>query len=377
MVCTDSLAFSPSKNLTLGAEIELQLLDPLTGDLTPKIDLFLDHIKKADYQGEIKPEITHSMLEITSNIHHSAHALEKELRQLNRFLIQEAKKIGIHISGGGTHPFHTWQNQTISTNYEKIYKKYDYLVKKFTVFGQHIHIGCSDPDMAIYLIHAFSRYVPHLIALSATSPFYDGVETAYHSTRLHLVDAFPLSGHFPLVKNWAEFLEYLNKLQQLNVVEQVRNFYWDIRLRPDFGTLEIRICDAPLTLKQAAALAAYCQTLALYFMEEKPVCINDELYLAYNHNRFQASRYGYKGKISVLEKKSPIVIGDDILETLEKLTPYAKYLNNEHYLKKIKKDVIKKNNGATKIKEAFKNLHHNIVELTNFQSQLWMHKSNC
>src|SRR3990167_8742784 len=342
MVCTDSLAFSPSKNLTLGAEIELQLLDPLTGDLTPKIDLFLDHIKKADYQGEIKPEITHSMLEITSNIHHSAHALEKELRQLNRFLIQEAKKIGIHISGGGTHPFHTWQNQTISTNYEKIYKKYDYLVKKFTVFGQHIHIGCSDPDMAIYLIHAFS-----------------------------------LSGHFPLVKNWAEFLEYLNKLQQLNVVEQVRNFYWDIRLRPDFGTLEIRICDAPLTLKQAAALAAYCQTLALYFMEEKPVCINDELYLAYNHNGFQASRYGYKGKISVLEKKSPIVIGDDILETLEKLAPYAKYLNNEHYLKKIKKDVIKKNNGATKIKEAFKNLHHNIVELTNFQSQLWMHKSNC
>ena len=79
----------------------------------------------------------------------------------------------------------------------------------------------------------------------------------------------------------------------------------------------------------------------------------------------------------MLEKKSPIVIGDDILETLEKLAPYAKYLNNEHYLKKIKKDVIKKNNGATKIKEAFKNLHHNIVELTNFQSQLWMHKSNC
>lgn len=373
----DRLVFSPSKNLTLGAEIELQLLDPHTGDLTPKINLFLERIKQANYQGEIKPEVTHSMLEIASNIHNSASSLEKELRQLNRFLIGEAKKIGIHISGGGTHPFHSWQERAISTDYDKVYKKYDYLIKKFTVFGQHIHIGCDNPDNAVYLIHAFSRYIPHLIALSASSPFHDGVETAYHSTRLHLVDAFPLSGHFPLVKSWVEFCDYLNKLQKLNIVEQVRNFYWDIRLRPEFGTLEIRICDTPLTLKQVAALSAYCQTLALYFLEERPIAINDELYLAYASNRFQASRYGYKGKISVSDKPSPILIADDILQTIEKLSPYAKYLGNEGYFNQIKKNVARKNNDAIKIKRAFKNLKQNMVELTNFQSQLWMHKNNC
>lgn len=373
----DTLEFRASKDLTLGTEIELQLLDPHTGDLTPKVDEFLDQINKSDYQGEVKPEVTHSMLEIASNIHSNTDSLNKELRKLNRFLTREAKKMNIQISGGGTHPFQAWKDRTISTDYEKIYKKYDFLIKKFTVFGQHIHIGCSDPDKAVYLIHAFSRYIPHLIALSASSPFYDGVETAFQSTRLHLVDAFPLSGHFPLVKNWEEFCEYLNKLQKLNVVEQVRNFYWDIRLRPEFGTLEIRICDTPLTLKQAVALTAYCQTLAFYFLEENPVAVDNELYLAYAHNRFQASRYGYKGKISVPELVSPVAIDQDILNTLEKLAPYAKFLGNEVYFRHLKKEVSRLNNGARKIKKAFKNLKNNMNDLASFQSQLWMHKKNC
>lgn len=368
----DTMVFQPSKDLTLGTEIELQLTDPHTNDLTPKIDSFLEQINKSDYQGEIKPEVTDSMLEIASNIHTTTDSLNHELKKLNHFLTREAAKMDIQISGGGTHPFQAWKDRIISSNYEKIYKKYDFLIKKFTVFGQHIHIGCSDPDKAIYLIHAFSRYIPHLIALSASSPFYDGVETAFHSTRLHLVDAFPLSGHFPLVKNWEEFCNYLNKLQKLNVVEQVRNFYWDIRLRPEFGTLEIRICDTPLTLKQAIALTAYCQTLAFYFLEETPIKINNELYLAYAHNRFQASRYGYKGKISVPNESSPIAINEDILKTLEKLAPYAKFLGNELYFNNLKKDVSKLHNGAGTIKTAFKRLKNNINELAHFQSQLWM-----
>ena len=192
-----------------------------------------------------------------------------------------------------------------------------------------------------------------------------------------MVDAFPLSGHFPFVKNREEFCNYLNKLQQLNVVEQVRNFYWDIRLRPEFGTLEIRICDTPLTLKQAVALTAYCQTLALYFLEEKPVKLGNELYMAYAHNRFQASRYGYKGKISVPGDTSLVSIDQDILNTLEKLAPYAKFLGTEVYLKQLKKDVSRLNNDARIIKKAFKSLKNNINDLANFQSQLWMHKNNC
>src|SRR3989338_11485307 len=107
--CMDTLEFKPSKDLTLGTEIELQLLDPHTSDLTPKVDMLLKQINKSDYQGEIKPEVTHSMLEIASNIHSNMDSLDKELRKLNRFLVREARKMDIQISGGGTHAFQTWQ----------------------------------------------------------------------------------------------------------------------------------------------------------------------------------------------------------------------------------------------------------------------------
>ena len=150
-----------------------------------------------------------------------------------------------------------------------------------------------------------------------------------------------------------------------------------IRLRPEFGTLEIRICDTPLTLEKVVALTAYCQTLALYFLEESPVEITDDLYLAYAHNRFQASRYGFNGKISVQDEISPVVIHQDILKTLKKLSPYAKLLGNEAYFEYLQKNVSRLNNGTRKIKKAFKNLGGDINALANFQGQLWMHRKNC
>ncbi|MDP1574239.1 MAG: YbdK family carboxylate-amine ligase [Coxiellaceae bacterium] len=367
----EQLDFIPSKDLTIGTEIELQLLDPLTNDLTPKSGVFLAEINKSSYYGEIKPEVTHSMLEIASTIHENTDSLNSELRLINSFLSKEAEKFGIQISGGGTHSFHAWKERIVSENYTSLYEKYDFLVKKFTVFGQHIHIGCADPDKAIYLIHAFSRYLPHLIALSASSPFYDGAATAFHSTRLHLIDAFPLSGHFPYVTSWDAFCTHIDKLQKLNIIEQLRNFYWDIRLRPEFGTLEIRICDTPLTIKQAVAITAYCQTLALYFLEEAPVKMTGDLYLTYAHNRFQASRYGLKGEISVPNKANAITIERDILETLEKLAPYATYLGNTAYLDYIKNNVSALNNDAEKINKTFKKLK-NMADLAKYQSNLWM-----
>ena len=105
----ETLEFRPSKDLTLGIEIELQLLDPDTSDLTPKIDVLLEQINKFDYQGEIKQEVTHGMLEIATNIHTSVDSMDKELRTLNRFLTRQAKKMNIQISGGGTHPFQAWK----------------------------------------------------------------------------------------------------------------------------------------------------------------------------------------------------------------------------------------------------------------------------
>lgn len=372
----NKLVFSASRDLTLGTELELQLLDPQTYNLTPKANKLLERIRTSEHEGEIKPEVTCSMLEITSSIHDNAASLHQELCDINKFLVEQAKELDICVAGGGTHPFQDWQERSIHASYQSVYEKYDFLIKKFTVFGQHIHIGCSSPDLAIYLIHAFSNYLPHLIALSASSPFYEGAETQYSSTRLHLVDAFPLSGHFPFVKNWSEFQEYFAKATKMQVARELRNFYWDIRLRPEFGTIEIRVCDTPLTIMRAAAVAAYAQTLACYFQEERPLELFEEMYLPYATNRFQASRYGLNGSLYVNSNCSKIPIYMDILETLDKLMPYAKYLGNEEYFYFLQDSVLAMQNDAEELRKTYRELGR--MDLTaNFQSQIWMSEANC
>jgi gamma-glutamyl:cysteine ligase YbdK (ATP-grasp superfamily) len=116
-----------------------------------------------------------------------------------------------------------------------------------------------DGDTAIYLTHIFSRYVPHFIALSVSSPFQQGEDTSYQSSRLNTVSAFPLSGQMPFVRSWGEFLEYFDKMRGYGIVEATKDFYWDIRPRPGYGTVEIRVFDTPLSVDRAAALAAYVQ----------------------------------------------------------------------------------------------------------------------
>ncbi|MFN7098013.1 MAG: glutamate-cysteine ligase family protein, partial [Gammaproteobacteria bacterium] len=154
------LKFEESKNLSIGIELELQLIHPETYDLSPQINQLLEKTKLIEYAGEIKPEITHSMVEINSSPHDTIDQLYNELFVLNQVIVSQAQKLGILLSGGGVHPFQNWRERVIFPSYTDVYQKYDFLMKKFTVFGQHVHLGCANPDDAIYLIHAFSRYVP-------------------------------------------------------------------------------------------------------------------------------------------------------------------------------------------------------------------------
>ena len=143
---------------------------------------------------------------------------------------------------------------------------YGYLTKQFTIFGQHIHIGCPDADAALLMLHRMSRYIPHFIALSASSPFVQGHDTAFDSARLNSVFAFPLSGRAPCVLTWQAFEAYFDKMTATGVVKSMKDFYWDIRPKPEFGTIEIRVFDTPLTIERAAALAGYVQSLAAWML---------------------------------------------------------------------------------------------------------------
>jgi glutamate---cysteine ligase / carboxylate-amine ligase len=249
-------------------------------------------------------------------------------------LASHARRMNVALAGGGTHPFQKWSERKIYPNerFLSVSEKYGFLAKQFTVFGQHVHIGCASADDAIYLTHALIRYVPHLIALAASSPYYQGVDTAFDSSRLSIVNAFPLSGTMPLVRSWAEFNRYYDRMFGLGIVKSMKDFYWDVRPKPEYGTVEIRVCDTPLTVDRAAQVAAFAQALARWLWEERPVAIGADLYLAHSYNRFQACRHGFSGALIDAARGDTRPLADDLRETLDVVAPHAQMLRCEEAL---------------------------------------------
>jgi len=265
------------------------------------------------------------MIEIGSSIQHRHDPLRAELRDMREQLARAARRLNIAIAGGGTHPFQHWSRQQIfpGERFHYIHELYGYLAKQFTVFGQHVHVGCSDGDQALWLLHALSRYVPHFIALSASSPYVQGQDTGFDSARLNSVFAFPLSGRAPFVTRWDAFGAYFDKMTATGVVQSMKDFYWDIRPKPEYGTIELRVCDTPLSVDKAAALACYLQCLCRQLTEERPFEPAEDDYLVYTFNRFQACRFGLDGEIVDPKTKQRSRLRDDILRTLTRLDEHA------------------------------------------------------
>lgn len=329
-----TLDFTHSAPLSLGVELELQILSRLDGDLTSGAAELLALIERRPHPGDFKPEVTDSMIEVSTSVHADCQALHAELQGARTALLSAADTLNLLICGGGAHPFQHWAKQKIfdKPRFHEVSELYGYLAKQFTVFGQHIHVGCTSGDEALFLLHALSRYLPHLIALSAASPYYQGVDTAFETSRLTAISAFPLSGRAPLITSWAAFNAYFAEMQATGVVQSMKDFYWDIRPKPEFGTVEIRIFDTPLTLHQAAALAAYVQTLSRYLLTERPFPIDETLYAVYTFNRFQAARFGFEGGLIDPVSRQKRLLRDDFIETLAHIAPHASALGTTHFL---------------------------------------------
>jgi carboxylate-amine ligase len=321
----DELVFKPSAPLTLGLELEVQLVRAHDLDLARGAGDLLARLSRRRLTGEVKPEVTESMIEINTSVHSDCGTLLEELQRLRNAVVDEAGVLNLRVSGGGAHPFHDWADRRIFPNerFRQVVERYGYHAKQFTVFGQHIHVGCASGDDAVYLAHMLTRYVPHFIALSAASPFYQGEDTSFQSSRLTAVSAFPLAGHIPFVLGWAEFLEYYAKMKAFGIVSSMKDFYWDIRPKPEYGTIEIRVCDTPLTVRAAARLAAYAQALAAHYFAERPREPARAVYLVNSFNRFEACRYGLRGEMIDPWSGAKRRIADDILNELAFVAPHA------------------------------------------------------
>lgn len=323
--------FKSSNALTMGIELELQLIRLSDLNLTPASPDLLHLLELKPFPGIVTPEIAESMIEVATDIHVNHAGLLAQLQGIRSALVRAADTLNIGICGGGTHPFQNWSKQKISARprFQHISALYGYLAKHFTIFGQHVHIGCDSGDDALYLLHALNRYIPHFIALSASSPFVQGHDTLFNSARLNSVFAFPLSGRAPFVLNWEKFAnDFFTRMEHTGIVKDMKDFYWDIRPKPEYGTIELRVCDTPLSVERASALACYLQILCKYLLERSEPDPAEDDYLVYNYNRFQACRFGLEGSLVHPKSYETMPLREDILATLERMTPYAQALES-------------------------------------------------
>ncbi len=346
-------AFQPSAALSLGVELELQLVNTHDYDLAPYAEDMLRLMAKTPLPGSVVPEMTSSMIEVSTGVCPSSTEVCSQLARLRDALVKCADKLNIAVVGGGTHPFQQWHERRIydKPRFRELSDLYGYLSKQFTIFGQHVHVGCPDADTALLTLHRMSRYIPHFIALSASSPYVQGQDTAFDSARLNSVFAFPLSGRAPFVLSWDEFTSFFDKMTRTGVVKSMKDFYWDIRPKPEYGTIEIRVFDTPLTVERAAALAGYVQSLAAWFMNDQPFMPAEDDYLVYTYNRFQACRFGLDAVYVDPATGEHMALREHILLTLRELTRHADRLGAAGALQTLRADVNRNHNDARWLRE--------------------------
>ena len=345
--------FQKSAALSLGVELELQLVNTHDYDLAPYAEDMLRLMAKTPLPGAVVPEMTSSMIEISTDVCQSPAEVLAQLSQIRDALVKSADKLNIAIVGGGTHPFQQWHERRIydKPRFRELSELYGYLTKQFTIFGQHVHVGCPDADTALLTLHRMARYIPHFIALSASSPYVQGQDTEFDSARLNSVFAFPLSGRAPFALTWDDFTVYFDKMTRTGVVKSMKDFYWDIRPKPEFGTIEIRVFDTPLTVERAAALSGFVQALAAWFMHDQPFMPTEDDYLVYTYNRFQACRFGLDAVYVDPATSQHMPLREHILHTLHQIEPHAKALGAGAFINILQSSVDRGENDARWLRE--------------------------
>jgi carboxylate-amine ligase len=330
--------FRQSPALSLGVELELQLVSLRDFDLTRAATDLLGSLVADGSQGDIKLEITESMIEISTLPQSSVDGIASDLAGLRDILRAQACRHNIAICGGGAHPFHRWPDRRIcpGERFDALYQRYGYLAKQFTVFGQHVHVGVASADDAIWLTQALGVYVPDFIALSASSPYIDGEDTFYQSARLNAVSAFPLSGQCPPLADWADFHRHFSFLQACGIAQSIKDLYWDVRPKPEFGTVEIRVCDTPLSIEKACALTALAQSLAAWLLRERPALDTAGQAHVARYNKFQACRFGLEATIADPLSQTTQPLRARLSRLLDVLEPDARALGCAHWLEQLR-----------------------------------------
>ncbi len=295
------LNFPSNTNLTLGCEIEIQVVDPWSGDLTPKGPQILRRIQKQTSTCRVKSELFQSMLEIDTPICENAQQVGRELRQSLMVVREAAAKEEVEVLMSGTHPFANYSERllTPSSRYYNLVDKNQWITRRLQIFGLHVHLGMRDGEHAIAMNNALCHYLPLLLAISASSPFWHGEDTGLASCRITFFEATPTGGHPCLSESWADFEDLVKRLIFSKSISSMKDLWWDIRPNIDFGTIEVRIADCPPTIREVEAIVALLHALTMFIDKE---LIEGRKFSAppdwiLRENKWRASRFGVESEL--------------------------------------------------------------------------------
>jgi glutamate---cysteine ligase / carboxylate-amine ligase len=360
-------AYGQSDPYTLGVEEEYMLLDGETFDLVQHIDTVLADVSGHELEPRINAELMQSVLEVATPVCHTPADVETQLRALRTYVCEVARARGMRVGSAGTHPFSLFERQRITAKdrYRALVDQMQYIARRELIFGLHVHVAVDNPEKAIQVVNGLIVHLPELVALSASSPFWRGEPTGLHSSRHMVFAAFPRSGPPPRFKDYADYAEVVGQLERTGVIADYTHIWWDIRLHPRLGTIEIRICDAVTSLDDVIAITAYCQALVKHY---------SELYDAGNEipsfhriltteNKWLAARYGLEAPVMDLQtgKRNRAPVSQSIRRTLKVIAPHARELGAESELNRVEEIVVRGNSADRQLRTF--NANRDVVEV--------------
>ncbi len=337
------IPFSSSVRASLGVEWELQLVDRRTRELSPGAIEILEEIcpEGAEEHPKAKHELLQSTVEIITGICTTVSEAKADLAGTLAEVVAAADRRGLGLMCAGTHPFTDWQTQLISPKerYRQLVERMQWLARRLQIFGVHVHVGVRAPEKAIPVVNALCQYLPHFLALSASSPFWVGGDTGLASSRTKVFESMPTAGLPYQLSGWDAFENYMETLISTHAIESVREVWWDIRPHPDFGTVELRICDGLPTLDEVGAVAALGQCLVEQFdtQLDRGYTLPTPADWVLRENKWRAARYGLDADIVVDDKGTVRPVRQAILDLMEDLTPTARRLDCEAELRDVER----------------------------------------
>ena len=338
-----AITFTRNDRPTVGVEVELHVVDRTTGDLVSAANDLLTEVGAGHPGGEhpkAKHELFQSTIEIITGVCDTPAEAHADLRETLDELRAAANARGLTLISSGTHPFALARDQHISPSprYHELVDALQWPARRLLICGMHVHVGVPTGEQSIVVINELKRHLPVLLALSASSPYFEGEDSGLASARSKVFESLPTAGLPPQLADWVDFEAFMSALLDTECISSIREVWWDIRPHPDFGTVELRMCDATPTLTEAIALAALSQALVAWTLER----IDDgnlptpprEWTVA--ENRWLAARHGTEARLIVEDPTGgPTVrrpIRELLPELIERLAPTAERLGTTDQL---------------------------------------------